>query len=82
MLATGEQVLPVWEDLDLSGIVARWIPAWELISARPQHNPVHLYTVDRHSIQTVAEVQRGPDPGRATRPVAAGLPVPRHRQGR
>ncbi len=59
MLATGEQVLPVWEDLDLSGIVARWIPAWELISARPQHNPVHLYTVDRHSIQTVAEVQRG-----------------------
>ncbi len=59
MLATGEQVLPVWEDLDLSGIVARWIPAWRLISARPQHNPVHLYTVDRHSIQTVAEVQRG-----------------------
>jgi [protein-PII] uridylyltransferase len=59
MLATGEQVLPVWEDLDLSGIIARWIPAWQLISARPQHNPVHLYTVDRHSIQTVAEVQGG-----------------------
>ncbi|GAA3615122.1 [protein-PII] uridylyltransferase [Microlunatus ginsengisoli] len=59
MLAAGENVLPVWEDLDLSGIVARWLPAWELISARPQHNPVHIYTVDRHSIQTVVEAHRG-----------------------
>lgn len=59
MLATGEKVLPVWEDLDLSGLVARWIGEWQLISARPQHNPVHLYTVDRHSIQTVAEVHHG-----------------------
>jgi [protein-PII] uridylyltransferase len=59
MLATGHNVLPVWEALDLAGVVARWIPGWPTISARPQHNPVHLFTVDRHSIQTVAEAQRG-----------------------
>ncbi|MFL6064268.1 MAG: [protein-PII] uridylyltransferase [Friedmanniella sp.] len=58
MLSTGPQLLAVWEALDLAGCIARWIPAWEPISARPQHNPIHRHTVDRHSVQTVAEAQR------------------------
>jgi [protein-PII] uridylyltransferase len=58
MLSTGTNVVPVWEALDLAGCISRWIPAWDLISAQPQHNPVHQHTVDRHSVQTVAEAQR------------------------
>jgi [protein-PII] uridylyltransferase len=58
MLSSGTNLIPVWEALDLAGCISRWIPSWEPIRARPQHNPIHRHTVDRHLVQTVAEVQR------------------------
>ena len=58
MLSSGRGLLPVWEALDLAGCIVRWIPSWAAIRARPQHNPVHRFTVDRHSVQTAVEAQR------------------------
>jgi [protein-PII] uridylyltransferase len=57
-MLSGSGLVPVWEALDLAGCIVRWIPSWEPIRARPQHNPVHRFTVDRHSVQAVVEAQR------------------------
>ncbi len=58
MLSSGRNLIPVWEALDLAGCIVNWIPDWELVRAQPQHNPLHRHTVDRHSVETVAEAHK------------------------
>ena len=54
LLGAGRAALPVWESLDQADLIVRLIPEWEVVRSAPQHNPVHLYTVDRHLVEAAA----------------------------
>ena len=42
------------EDLDQYGLFARLIPEWESCRSKPQRNAYHMFTVDRHLLETVS----------------------------
>jgi [protein-PII] uridylyltransferase len=55
LLATGALAIPTFEALDQYGLITRLLPEWEPVRSRPQHNPYHRFTVDRHLLEATAE---------------------------
>ncbi len=56
LLAASGGLLHVWESLDQQGLIARYLPEWDYVRSRPQYNAVHRFTVDRHLLETVLQV--------------------------
>ena len=54
LLGAGTAAVPVWEALDQEELITGLLPDWERVRNRPQRNPLHTYTVDRHLIEAAA----------------------------
>lgn len=55
LLGAGPGLVPTWETCDRYGLIDGWLPEWPRLRSLPQHNPVHLFTLDRHLVQAAAE---------------------------
>jgi [protein-PII] uridylyltransferase len=54
LLGAGAGAIAVWEALDQEGLITALIPDWDRVRNRPQRNPLHRFTVDRHLVECAA----------------------------
>jgi [protein-PII] uridylyltransferase len=52
LIGAGSSAVGVIEALDQAGVMATLLPEWERVRCKPQRNPFHRWTVDRHLVET------------------------------
>lgn len=58
ILETAENVLDVLTPMLETGLLVAYIPEFSRLVTLAQHDIYHIYTVDRHSLQSVAELRK------------------------
>jgi len=53
-LAAGHPAIAALEALDRRDLLSRYFPEWYAVRNKPQRNPYHRYTVDRHLLEATA----------------------------
>ncbi|HEX3459888.1 MAG TPA: [protein-PII] uridylyltransferase [Acidimicrobiales bacterium] len=54
VLAVGRPAIAALEALDQRELLARYLPEWRTVRNKPQRNPYHRFTVDRHLLEATA----------------------------
>lgn len=54
VLATGPPAIAALEALDQRRLLERYLPEWGAVRNKPQRNPYHRFTVDRHLLEATA----------------------------
>jgi [protein-PII] uridylyltransferase len=52
LIGAGPSAIGVIEALDQAGVMGALLPEWERVRCKPQRNPFHRWTVDRHLVET------------------------------